>query len=182
MATLIVNSTKSNSSSQFANLIHRSYEFRPFLPAFRSEVKINPSGPGTPYSGLPTCFFCPWAGLGRPMSPRADEIWAIGAPLVNGGWRWSPGSCGQGSRAAVLPGGAYNRLRACRRGGGPHVWTHSLGVGTIGTSVIKVTMGTEWFNYTKYDVQCHMVFDVTVVIFRMTLLMNNASFPPDFTK
>jgi uncharacterized membrane protein len=34
------------------------------------------------------------------------------------------------------------------------------------------TMSSHFFKYTEYDIKCHMVFQVTMVIIRMTLLMD----------
>jgi hypothetical protein len=32
-----------------------------------------------------------------------------------------------------------------------------------------------WRKYTKYDISCHMVFNVTMADFRMTLLMHKGT-------
>ena len=76
----------------------------------------------------------------------------MGAPL--GEWEgggWGPGSCGQGGRAAVLPG------------------LHSLGHHQSTLSVKSLTTPNMVFSVTWH-------FGVTVVTFRMTLLMNDAPF------
>ena len=39
-------------------------------------------------------------------------------------------------------------------------------------ALIIATMSMSCVNYTKYDIQCHMVFYVTMVTFQMTLLVN----------
>ena len=35
-----------------------------------------------------------------------------------------------------------------------------------------INENVQWTHYTNYDIQCHMVFYITMVTFHMTLLMN----------